>query len=472
MAQVPHSFPQTPSPGHVAPSRDRVFLAYFAILWIFLYVVLDAAGRWLTRRGLLPPIVFDSTLAHLRWFFAAPVQCDSWGPMLQALHAWQAHPAQSIYGAVFFAQHVKFQYPLSSLLIFLPLTPLHMADAQIIAAANWISRIAFLLTALLCAGIARVSAAYAQPLDSRPLALPQLLAVAAGSLCFYPLLSGLDLGQIQTVLTLLYCAAFYCWLRGAERSAGALFAAVALVKPQFLFLLLWSAVRRRWGAFYAGIATLAAGTSASIAIFGWRNNLEYVAVARVIARSGEAFLANQSMNGLLNRLLHNGDPLTFHFDAFPPCNTAVYTGTVISSLLLLAFALAWPWGAGRGGIADFSCAAAVATLASPVAWAHHYGIFLPILVWLWFGYFRARPDLGNAAWLAAAYALIAGNLSPLVLAAGLPVLNIALSYTFLGGLIVVVVLAQSASAARSAITAVSHRGKLPAAYQRPHARVK
>jgi hypothetical protein len=459
MAQMQHSSPQPPSPGQVAPRRDRIFLSAFAALWIFLYVVLNAAGHWLTQHGLLPSGAFDSCLAHLYRFFGAPVQCDSWNPMLQALHAWQAHPAQSIYGSVFFTQHVKFQYPLSSLLILAPLTPLHLADAEIISAANWISRVAFLLTALLCAAIAQTSATLANPLSSRRLALPQLFAVVVGSICFYPLLSGLSLGQIQTVLTLLYCATFYCWLRGAERAAGVLIAVIALVKPQFVFLLIWSAVRRRWGAFYAGLATLLAGTSASIAVFGWRNNLEYAGVVRAIAHTGEAFLPNQSMNGLLNRLLYNGDPFTFSFNSFAPYHPAVYAGTAISSVLLLAFALAWPWGAHRSGIADFACAAACATLASPVAWTHHYGVFLPILVWLWFGYFRTRPGVSNAAWLVTAYALIGGSLSPLVLAAGVPVLNIVLSYTYLGGLIVVALLALSASARQTGTPAVFRRRK-------------
>jgi hypothetical protein len=268
------------------------------------------------------------------------------------------------------------------------------------------------------------------------LSWPQRLTVAAGSILFYPLISGLHLGQIQTILTLLYCTAFYCWLRGAERSAGVLLALSALIKPQFALMFVWAAMRRKWGAFWAGFSTLAAGVCASIAVFGWQNNLDYLPVLRTLSR-GEASFVNQSMNGLLNHLTFNDDPFLWSDTAFAPHSLTVALGTALASLLLLALALFWRRTERTGGVADFACMAAIATIASPIVWTHHYGAFLPIFVWLWFAHYRRAAGTRGIVWLAVAYGLV-GNYDSVVPALGrIPVLNLALSEVYFGGLITV-----------------------------------
>jgi hypothetical protein len=88
------------------------------------------------------------------------------------------------------------------------------------------------------------------------------------------------------------------------------------------------------------------------------------------------------VNGLLHRLLGNGEagavPGAFQSE-FAPYHPLVYYATTISSLLLLALAFQpWDWKRRSYGVVDLITILAAATMASPVAWNHHYGMFLPM----------------------------------------------------------------------------------------------
>ena len=76
------------------------------------------------------------------------------------------------------------------------------------------------------------------------------------------------------------------------------------------------------------------------------------------------------------------------------------------------------------------------TLASPIAWEHHYGIFLPVFAVL------LADSLGDGrrlTWLAAGYVLIGTFIPATNFLAG-TVLNVAQSYQLAGGLIVLALL--------------------------------
>jgi hypothetical protein len=68
-----------------------------------------------------------------------------------------------------------------------------------------------------------------------------------------------------------------------------------------------------------------------------------------------------------------------------------------------------------------------------MAWEHHYGVMLPIFVWLWFAQFRQR--VGSVWPLALAWVLIADFLSPLNFLAAIPVANVLQSYMYFGALL-------------------------------------
>jgi hypothetical protein len=100
-----------------------------------------------------------------------------------------------------------------------------------------------------------------------------------------------------------------------------------------------------------------------------------------MAVRGEAITANQSVNGLLNRLVQPPEVREWDFHSFPPPHPVVRAGTLAAALVLVGAALMLPSALGFGGTAlDMAIAALSVTMASPIAWDHHYGILLPILV--------------------------------------------------------------------------------------------
>jgi hypothetical protein len=117
----------------------------------------------------------------------------------------------------------------------------------------------------------------------------------------------------------------------------------------------------------------------TILLYGIDNNLNYLDVLSYISRRGEAYYPNQSFNGLLNRLLGNGNNTDFEAAAFPPFNPIVYAGTIASSLVIVGAALFWrARDSVPGSAVDFALVSLSFTIASPIAWEHHYGVLMPM----------------------------------------------------------------------------------------------
>ncbi len=188
-----------------------------------------------------------------------------------------------------------------------------------------------------------------------------------------------DLGQVQVWINALFALSALSWLSGRKRLAGILIGMICLLKPQFSLFLVWGLLRREWR-FLAGCSVvLALGLALSLMVFGLQNNLDYLAVLRALSRTGESYFANQSFNGLLNRLYSTDDPMAWQPNAFPEFNSVVYIGTLATSALLIGACLLIPLlGKGACGVFDFLAAALTFTIASPIAWEHHYGI-LPVV---------------------------------------------------------------------------------------------
>jgi alpha-1,2-mannosyltransferase len=372
---------------------------------------------------------------------------DSWGPMLRAYQTSEGRPDGDLY-RIFFADHVKFQYPPSSLLVF-DVLPRRLTrpdgerpcNGSFMRLIRWSSVGAALLTALASAAILEVSLARlgAGRLE-RPSgkAIRIALAVLVG-LTFYPLARAYRLGQIQVFLDALVALGLLCHLLGRPALGGALLGACCLVKPQYTVLLLWGAMRRQWRFTLGYAAVLVSGMIASIARFGLHDHLRYLEVLRAIARQGEVYWPNQSVNGLVNRLLENGDPVEWSATAFAPFHPAIYAITLISSIAILALALV-PWGARRrpfDGTIDLMAVLAASTMASPVAWEHHYGVFLPIFAALLPIAIHSRP-LGRmtAPAFAASYLAMANVFNRPDLIFRNRWLGLAGSHLFFGALIV------------------------------------
>ncbi len=369
---------------------------------------------------------------------------DSLNTMYPAIQLLVADRRAPVYRTIFFQGHIKFQYSAASLLPYYALARAgfsYHALARISRLFTWsaVWGVLFLTSVI----VLRVMGLNPWERESRRRNALLIVAVGLAVLFFGPLVFAFDLGQIQTLLTLGFTTAFYCWMTGREKTAGALIGAMVLVKPQYGLFLLWALLRKRYGAAVACAACVAVGILISCIVFGLQTNLDYIAVLRSIGARGEGFVSNQSMNGLLNRLLFNGDNLRWDDFSYAPFNPIVYAGTLISSLALIGTALFFRWGDRRGRTADFAAILLAATAASPIAWDHHYGILAPILAWMWFGDYAWRSCRRDRVLVALAFLLTANYFLPALALAYVPVANVLESYMYFGALLALFLLFQS-----------------------------
>ncbi len=316
-----------------------------------------------------------------------PTSADSWRPMRRA-YAEAVAGGGNLYQTLFFDERVKFIYPPTSLLIIAALSfgPL----ATFIEAHGWsaddvLQVISWCFVALSAFFVARILITSVE--RSRRLSRLDVAGLALTgvffTLTYYPIMKAYTLGQAQVWINALFAAAFWCWLTGKEGVAGYLVGLMCLLKPQYALILVWGLLRRRWEFVVRGALTAGLALALSVGIFGWSNHVGYLQVLSFLSRHGEAFYPNQSFNGLLNRLFHNGDSANWSFSVYPPFHPVVYAGTLIASALLLLAALFLPTrSAEKGGVADLSIMTLSCTLASPVAWEHHFGVLLPVCAWL------------------------------------------------------------------------------------------
>jgi alpha-1,2-mannosyltransferase len=382
---------------------------------------------------------YATTLRYLRMMAMDQATADSWRPMLRAIDAWDR--GRPIYQTVFFDERVKFQYPLTSLLLPLALRSDTRKDISLMKALNHVSLAIFALFVAAC-----VSAFLAVWLD-RPIDWGSRItwigaaAIALSAVFFYPALMAYVLGQIQTVVNTAVAVALVAWVCGRRALAGAAIGLACLVKPHVGIFLVWGVLRKAWSFTASLIVVVAIGGAISVALFGWHENLAYGRVVAYLAEHGEALYANQSVNGLLNRLVQ---PLAFRgwdFHAFPPSQPVVRMGTLLAAVILLGAALVLPVVLRFSGtVVDLAIMALSITAASPIAWDHHYGVLLPILI-LAGGFAMRSPSA--PPWMAgalAAAALVTGLLwEPLILVDRAP-WNIVQSYVFAGAMLALFVL--------------------------------
>jgi hypothetical protein len=337
-----------------------------------------------------------SMIPDLRSFFHLRQWTDSWLPMMKSLDYFNAHPALPIYDAKLYDTLI---YSLASELPLWLLRRFGMSDAgmlRALAVGSWLA----------VWGVAGASLAMGRWLLRRrgaELTWAAVLAVVLATLGCYPLIKGYSLGNAQTFLSFGFTLLLLLWTIGWERSAGALAALLTAVKPQFILLLVWMLVRKRWGAAWAFAACGAVLLAASVAVFGWQNNLDYVGVLAGLSHKAQSHYANQSMFGTINRMIFNGENLGYTPYVYTPYIPWVYRVTVMTELALVAAVLIYPWKWLRGSTADLAAMGIASVAASPMAWEHHYGIVVGIAAWAWFAHAcwsKQRPwMLGTAVFL-------------------------------------------------------------------------
>jgi hypothetical protein len=139
---------------------------------------------------------------------------------------------------------------------------------------------------------------------------------------------------------------------------------------------------------------------------------------------------NQSLNGLLHRVMHVGSPVT-SFYGYPPFNRTIYLATIVSSAAMVVLALAIPvLRRMTSTTADFLVYAMACTMASPIVWQHHYGVFFLVFL-LWIP--QALSDRWPLLVLVSIYSLMTDTWAPLT-----PLMftrwSVPISHIYFGGL--------------------------------------
>lgn len=225
------------------------------------------------------------------------------------------------------------------------------------------------------------------------------------SLAFYPLARGLYLHQIQVLIAGLQTLAILLLLTGKENASAVSIGLFASLKPHYLLILPWLALRRRWKALLSALASFATMASLSTIFFGPTNTFTYYTkIVPYLANNGHAYFSNQSINGFLNRLFDNGVFLRWSI-LYPPYHPIVYYGTKIGTVVLLAVGILLPVLFSRKGkeqlgdesvyrqrnTLELALVILCITMASPISWQHAYACLLPICAMLFPALYSLKP---------------------------------------------------------------------------------
>jgi alpha-1,2-mannosyltransferase len=428
--------------AHSAAHDPRATLTWQLALFLLVNIALINGMAWA-----LSPGGFDDTALKQAWDMLRGVGGDdSWGPMSAALNYLRAPSDKPLYSAVFFEQGVKFQYPPSALFA---LEAMMLAgedrvrtyDEMVFAGLPPVNDLvgwAFIaITALCCAALLEVGLekATGTPYRLDGLAALRALIVIGFTLTFYPVVKAFTLGQIQLWINSLFAVTLLLFVAGRRIASGVVMGLICLMKPHYALVALWAGLNREWRFASALIAVGAAGVILSVWRYGLMNHFDYLSVLSFMSERGESYHANQSVNGLLNRLAslwHVEQTQNETFDAyrFPPYTPWVYWGTLLSSAVILIAAFLRRSGPDTRALA-FALVIVSLTIASPIAWEHHYGVFLPAFALM------AGSFAGGGQWLvalAACYVFVSNYILAFNSLANTP-LNVLQSYMLAGGLI-------------------------------------
>jgi len=441
-------------------TRSRRSASLRLTCYLALFLLLNAFALNSVLGAVSPQPYKETVLSHTSDVLNARGCDDSWSIMAVALQYARSPHTVPIYAEIVFNRNLKFQYPPSSLFAIAAMLWLvgpelvRTQECQVyefVSLNDALGWLFILLSAVSTAVLLErgLRQRFAAP-ASAALFATRTAVVFGLALTFYPIVKAFTLGQIQVWLNGIFAVALLCWALGWKASSGVLIGLVCLVKPHYALFVLWAALRREWQFTVACVAMSAIGLAASIATFGWADNVDYLRVFWFISQRGEVFYPNQSFNGLLNRIMTLFDPdsyysLRFNDNTFLPFNAWIYAGTLITSFGILSTALFRRRTEGDPDrTVDFCTMALSLTIASPIAWEHHYGILLPVFAVLFTSLLASRTRL---ALMAGSYVLIS-NFFPVANMLAPTVLNVAQSYLFFAALVVLILLHKARSAGR------------------------
>jgi len=303
---------------------------------------------------------------------------DSWGRMLFAAREFRTLRVTNIYDHLLGEHGVKYLYPLTSLLLVDPIKNL-----DVLPYLNWACFWVAGLAALLVARTFSFSVRHEFEPDPRPCwdGVWIILAICF-TYTFHPVVLGLLLGQLQTVISTLFAGALLCYLAGRKTLAGVLLGVACGMKPQLGFFLLWGLIRKEYRLAAGLLMTVTVLGAISVFVYGFRENLAYLGPLSYLSKHSESFFANQTVNGLIQRYLFLGSNLSWRPSSYSPFNSWVYGGTLVSSAIMALLSLVWRKPVSgqppHHAAVDFGLAGLACTMAAPIAWFHHYGLLLPV----------------------------------------------------------------------------------------------
>lgn len=433
------------SDEHPAARAETAALTWRLAIFFLAGTVLFAFLTWRLSPGGFEDTVLRQTLDVLQ----AKSGDDSWGPMAAALAYLEEPGGKPLYSAVFFEQGIKFQYPPSALfalegMLLFGEERVRMSDEAAFASppVNDIIGWGFLLmtaatsAVLLETGLKRGAGAYV--FDHYTLL--RIALVFAFTLSFYPAIKAFTLGQIQLWINAIFAAAMAVFALGGRVASGALIGVICLLKPHYGLFALWGLINHEWRFAAACILTGVAGVLLSVWAYGWANHLDYLRVLSFMSERGEAFYANQSVNGLLNRLAALSGPgapdnTDFNAFGFPPYNPYVYWGTFISSGVILLMGL-FRKSESMNRTLAFAILAVSLTIAAPIAWEHHYGLLLPVFAFMAGFFVKKQTELA----ILAVCAFFVSNFIPAFNMLADTPFNVLQSYMLAGGIVLLIVM--------------------------------
>jgi hypothetical protein len=370
---------------------------------------------------------------------------DSSVPIKAALDYIGANPADGLYEATYYKATHQFIYsPLS--LVFYKLTGLlPSVDWQSVPAMNrtswWFVLAAIVAVAAIFASKRQIlgpACRTSQPLDTIVRATIGLVA----AILFVPMTAPYYHGNIQSWINFALILSLLLFIHGNRIIVGVLLGLCCIIKPSWSLILVWFLLRREYRVVAGMLGVVVVFGVASIALYGLQVQFEYLKLLGYLSKRGESYYANQSINGLLNRMLFLGNNLEWDGSHTKlPYNALVHTATTVTSLAMLAACLV-PWRRidRHGTVLGFCIALMTFLLASPVVYEHYYAIVLPIcFIALVYASAEARLNKWAVGSLLLAYALC-GNVISGVNALAPTGWNFLQSYMLFGGLALLLLL--------------------------------
>ena len=408
----------------------KQLLVLFVINIVFSFAILGITNSFKLQNNKM-------AVDHAIWIFTREIGDDSWRPMKLAYDHWKESQGQSlIYSELLLTSKVKFQYPPTALLL-----TRFMENNQVNLLAFSTGTTFLFLLIMLASVIATTLYSYGKT-EADQLSIGE--KVGLGVLItllfftFYPTVKAGTLGQIQVWLNGLFALAILCYFTGYETISGILLGLMASIKPQYALFILWGLFRGNKRLVIAMVVTGATGLILGMRVFGLGMYVDYLRGLSFLAQHGESYYSNQSFNGLAGRIFSVKYPEIFNNTKwrgyyFPPYNTWIFAFTQITSIAILLIGLIKTKSSlPEARSADFLLMGLAATLASPIAWEHHYGILFPIFVCLglslWYG-----EAVSKNLWTKIAFVvcyLLAANVIPFTKFVADSYLNVLQSYLF------------------------------------------